>query len=251
MRHIAPIVVVFIFCASAIAANINVTYNINTDVNRTPISKYIYGTNSKGDANYTVVRSGGNRLTAYNWENNYSNAGSDWWWNNDQYMPSDEGVPPSQWLTPGSTITHFRDSCITNKQDSIVTLQMAGFVSDSVYGMVDCNIYAAPSKYFKKVVFAKGAPFCSPAGSPVTTDATVYMDEFVNFLVSKYGHAGDPNGVKFYDMDNEPDLWWDVDPCTIPPTPPHHGTHWEVHPYDPCCAEYKDKSVEISIAVLF
>ncbi len=78
MRYIAPILVVFIFCASATAANINVTYNINTDVNRTPISKYIYGTNWTGDPNYTIIRSGGNRLTAYNWENNYSNAGADW-----------------------------------------------------------------------------------------------------------------------------------------------------------------------------
>ena len=33
------------------------------------------------------------------------------------------------------------------------------------------------------------------------------MDEFVNFLVWKYGHAGTPNGVKFYNLDNEPDLW--------------------------------------------
>jgi mannan endo-1,4-beta-mannosidase len=77
MKYIAPLLIAFIFCASAAAANINVIYNINTDVNRTPISKYIYGTNSKGDANCTIVRSGGNRLTAYNWENNYSNAGSD------------------------------------------------------------------------------------------------------------------------------------------------------------------------------
>ena len=224
----------------------NVTYTINTDANRTPISPYIYGTNtgypgitnSGGDSNYTIARYGGNRLTAYNWENNWSNAGADWWWENDQYMSSS--------TIPGKAITDFRDTCIKSKQDSIVTLQMAGFVSDSVFGMVDCNIYAAPSKYFKKVVFAKGAPFCSPPGNPVTTDANVYMDEFVNFLVSKYGHAGEPNGVKFYDLDNEPDLWYDIDPCGVPP---HHGTHWEVHPFDPCCVELKDKTVALATAV--
>ena len=122
MRHIAPILVVFIFCASVTAANINVTYNINTDVNRTPISKYIYGTNSTGDSNYTVVRSGGNRLTAYNWENNWSNAGADWYYENDQYMSSS--------TIPGYAITNgFRDLCVANHQDSIVTLQMAGYVS--------------------------------------------------------------------------------------------------------------------------
>jgi hypothetical protein len=141
---------------------------------------------------------------------------------------------------PGKAITDFRDSCVTNKQDSIVTLQMAGYVSDSVFGEVNLITESAPSRYFKSVVFAKGAPFCNPPGSPVTNDANVYMDEFVNFLVSKYGHAGDPNGVKFYDLDNEPDIWSDGN---------RGATHPEVHPLDPCCAEYKDKSVALSLAV--
>jgi Glycoside hydrolase family 44 len=214
------------------AANINVTYNIKTDIARTPVSKYIYGTNSTGNSDYTVVRSGGNRLTAYNWENNWSNAGSDWYFENDQYMSSS--------TTPGKAITDFRDSCVTNKQDSIVTLQMAGYVSDSVFGEVNLITESAPSRFFKQVVFAKGAPFCSPPGSPNTSDAYVYMDEFVNFMVSKYGHAGEPNGVKFYCMDNEPDIWSDGS---------GGATHPEVHPAHPTCAEYKDKSVAISLAV--
>jgi hypothetical protein len=232
MRYIAPILAVFIFCASATAANIPVTYNINTDVNRTPISKYIYGSNTGGDANYTVVRSGGNRLTAYNWENNYSNAGADWYFFNDDYLSSS--------TTPGKYVTDFRDSCVTRKQDSILTLQMAGYVSADKNREVNLITEAAPSARFKKVVFAKGAPFCSPPGSPVTTDANVYMDEFVNFVVNKYGHAGEPNGVKFYCMDNEPDIWSDG---------AQGATHPEVHPLDPCCVEYKDKSVAISLAV--
>jgi mannan endo-1,4-beta-mannosidase len=124
---------------------------------------------------------------------------------------------------------------------------MAGYVSADSSGFVDCNTQAAPSSRFKKVVFAKGAPFCNPPGSPVTTDANVYMDEFVNFLVNKYGYAGDPNGVKFYCMDNEPDLWYGMDPCSVP-YHPHHATHWEVHPYMTNCAEYKDKSVAVSLA---
>jgi hypothetical protein len=237
MKYIAPILMVFILCASVTAADISVTYNINTDVNRTPISKYIYGSNYyHTGSHFTVARSGGNRLTAYNWENNWSNAGSDWWWSNDQYMSSS--------TTPGKAITDFRDSCLTYNQDSIVTLQMAGYVSAAVGGYVDCNLYAAPSTYFKKVVFAKGSAFTL---TPVTTDANVYMDEFVNFLVSKYGHAGDPNGVKFYCMDNEPDLWYGMDACSVPYYP-HHATHWEVHPYMTNCAEYKNKSAEISLA---
>jgi hypothetical protein len=215
------------------AAPVNVTYTINTDTSRTPISKYIYGSNDGSSTDNTIRRSGGNRLTDYNWENNWSNAGADWWWENDQFMSSS--------TIPGKAITDFHDGAITRGQASIVTLQMAGYVSDAVFGMVDCNLYAAPSSYFKKVVFAKGAPFCSPAGSPDTTDANVYMDEFVNFLVSRYGYAGDPNGVKFYDLDNEPALWYQPGG--------NHATHWEVHPYTPTCVEYRDKSIALSTAV--
>ena len=66
------------------AAPINVTYTIKTDTSRTPISKYIYGSNWDDNTDYTIQRSGGNRYTAYNWENNWSNAGSDWRFENDQ-----------------------------------------------------------------------------------------------------------------------------------------------------------------------
>lgn len=236
-RAILPaLLIVFnIFFVPAVqAANINVMYNIYTEGTKTPISKYVYGSNWGSGTDYTIRRSGGNRLTAYNWENNYSNAGADWWWNNDNYMSSSE--------VPGKAITDFHNQALSQGQASIVTLQMAGYVSADKSGFVDCNTQAAPSSRFRKVVFAKGAPFCSPPGSPVTNDANVYMDEFINFLVSTYGYAGQPNGVKFYDLDNEPDIWY-------APDGPWHATHWEVHPYDPCCVEYKDKSVALSIAV--
>ena len=51
-----------------------------------PISRFIYGVNESLDGNYsagTATRLGGNRWTAYNWENNASNAGSDWYFQND------------------------------------------------------------------------------------------------------------------------------------------------------------------------
>ncbi len=236
MRATMLFTLALVICLSysiiASAANINITYNIDTDAAKTPISKYIYGSNWGGGTDYTVKRSGGNRLTAYNWENNWSNAGADWYFENDQYMSSS--------TIPGKAITDFRDSCIANKQDSIVTLQMADYVSAAIFRQINLDTEAAPSIYFKNVIFAKGAPFCSPADNPDGNDPNVYMDEFVNFLVSEYGHAGEPNGVKFYCMDNEPDIWSDGN---------KGATHPEVHPAHPTCTEYKDKSVELSIAV--
>jgi hypothetical protein len=220
--------IIFVFSSSAGAANIIVTYNINTNSTRTPISKYIYGTNFYMNTDYTIQRIGGNRCTAYNWENNWSNAGSDYRFENDTMW--DGSNPP----VPGLGYTKLIDQSNSISQDSIVTLQLAGYVSAPIFGEY-LDSYPAPSQYFYPVQFAKGAPFCSPPDNPNTSDNIVYMDEFVNFLVWKYGYAGTPTGVKFYSLDNEVDIW--------------NYTHKEVHPADPCCQELRDKSIACAKAV--
>jgi hypothetical protein len=57
------------------------------------ISPYIYGINfynavSGAPPLLTFDRAGGNRWTAYNWETNASNAGSDYFYQNDSYLSS-------------------------------------------------------------------------------------------------------------------------------------------------------------------
>ena len=56
-----------------------VQFTVNEANGRVPISAFIYGTNQPdwqgGAHNLTLTRLGGNRWTAYNWENNASNAG--------------------------------------------------------------------------------------------------------------------------------------------------------------------------------
>jgi hypothetical protein len=210
------------------AAPISVTYTIKTDTGQTPISKYIYGSNWGHSTDYTVQRTGGNRCTAYNWENNWSNAGSDYLFENDTMF--DSSNPP----VPGLGITKNIDVFNAQGQESIITLQLAGYVSAPISGQY-LNNYPAPSQYFYPVQFAKGAPFCSPPNNPNTSDGVVYMDEFVNFLVWKYGYAGTPTGVKFYCLDNEVDIW--------------HATHKEVHPAHILCQEIRDKSIACATAV--
>src|SRR5438132_6963076 len=57
------------------------------------ISPFVYGLNhptwEKQGWIATISRAGGNRMTAYNWETNASNAGSDWQHQNDNLMGSD------------------------------------------------------------------------------------------------------------------------------------------------------------------
>ncbi len=226
------ILIIMIFISSAHADNINVTYTINTTLSRTTISPYIYGTNWHDNADYTIQRIGGNRCTAYNWENNWSNAGSDWYYENDQFF--DSSITPAKGYTKGIDLFN------SHNQAAIVTLQLAGYVSAPIFRQINLETEAAPSIYFYPVQFAKGAPFCSPPDNPDTNDGVVYMDEFVNFLVNRYGYAGQPNGVKFYCLDNEPDIWSDGS---------KGATHPEVHVADPCCLEYKDKSIALCTAV--
>ena len=90
MRFIASLLLLgFVSVASAQT----VSFTVNTS-QTSSISPYIYGINgtigapsgSGGFDNLTLTRAGGNRWTAYNWTNNYSNAGSDWYYENDNAL---------------------------------------------------------------------------------------------------------------------------------------------------------------------
>ena len=65
----------------------DLTFRIDSSQSRRFIHATIYGTNAPewdGHSRWlTLARVGGNRWTAYNWENNASNAGSDWFFQND------------------------------------------------------------------------------------------------------------------------------------------------------------------------
>ena len=229
---------VFLFSGICPAAGdpgtISVTYTIATEQERSPISPFVYGSNEKMTAaeNIPARRIGGNRLTGYNWENNFSNAGSDWYHYNDDLLVN--GFPSAEKLIPGRTLTKFQESCNAADQFSLITLQMAGFVSaDKNKTVTETEV--APSVRWKEVVFKKPAPFCNPPGSPNTSDGFVYMDECVNFLVSQFGNASTSAGVKAYALDNEPALW--------------PSTHPRIHPAKTGCQELIDRSVALSSAV--
>src|SRR5215213_4181328 len=63
-----------------------VQFTANAGQNIKSISPYIYGSNSSAITNRTFDRAGGNRWTGYNWENNASSAGADWYHHNDYLL---------------------------------------------------------------------------------------------------------------------------------------------------------------------
>lgn len=205
----------------------NITIDPNQD--RTEISPYIYGVNQDIEGvKATARRIGGNRLTGYNWENNASNAGSDWHHSSDYYLPWVMGIPQSDYNKPGIVLTTFHDKSLSMGAISLITLQMAGYVAKDANGEV-LESETAPSSRWAEVKFRKGSSFSL---NPDINDNYVYMDELLNFLITKYGKADTQRGIKGYLLDNEPDLW--------------SSTHPRIHPQKVTCSELISKSVELA-----
>lgn len=234
MKKITWLVLTVSLLSSMGNGSINITYTVNTENERASISPYIYGFNFDHVTceNMTVRRMGGNRTTGYNWENNFSNAGNDWYHHSDRYMSN--YLPPSQQLIPGKVYYDFHQENLNAERATILTLQMAGYVAADDYGTVE-ESETAPSARWKEVVYKKPTASCSPPGNPDTGNDYVYMDEFVNYLVSEFGDASSANSVQFYSLDNEPALWG--------------STHVRIHPTQPTCVEIKDRSIALSSAV--
>jgi fibronectin type 3 domain-containing protein len=193
---------------SATPANAAADVTITIDPTKTKsISPWIYGTNfyagnTTPQPNFTFDRAGGNRWTAYNWETNASNAGSDYFYQNDNYI-SASNVPAE---AVRSLIAGDQSAGLA----SLVTFQLQGYASADESGPV-----ARPFPNltrFKQVIEKKStkdpAPFTT---TPPTTDAYVYMDEFAWALDQKFLGQGifgvSPAHPTFISLDNEPDLW--------------------------------------------
>ncbi|MGB4644400.1 MAG: glycoside hydrolase family 44 protein, partial [Dictyoglomaceae bacterium] len=169
-----------------------------------------------------------NRLTGYNWETNYSNAGSDWKHSSDYFLPWYMGIPQDQYSIPAIVLTKFHDQSLQMGAYSAITLQMAGYVAKDANGEVS-ESETAPSPRWAEVKFKKGQPFST---SPDINDNYVYMDELLNYLINKYGLSTSDTGIKGYLLDNEPELW--------------PNTHPRIHPKKLTCEELLNKSVELA-----
>lgn len=184
-------------------AQLNIVFDVNVNHERHTISPYIYGVNNGVYKKASWRRWGGNRTSAYNWENNYSNAGHDWYHNNDDYVPWSMNLPANQYLVPAAPLIAFHDSSLAQNAFSAITLPMVGYVARDGSGIVDASDIA-PSPRWREVVNNKQSALSL---TPDTTDGFIYVDEEMNKLINTFGAANTPTGIKAYIMDNEPGLW--------------------------------------------
>ncbi|MDY4414825.1 MAG: glycoside hydrolase family 44 protein [Ruminococcus sp.] len=209
----------------------NMQVSINLNGEKKAISPYIYGVNEYGTGsnlkNVTVsnTRQGGNRYTGYNWETNWSNAGEDWQHSSDTNIGDiSDGA--------GYAVRKLSETCGKyNIPYKMATLQMAGYVSADKNGTVT-EEESAPSERWNKVEFRKNGELSL---TPDLTDNTVYMDEYINYIVKTLGDASTATGIQAYSLDNEPVLWND--------------THPRIHGEEVTNEELVSKSIELAKVV--
>ena len=208
----------------------DVLFAIDSTQQAHPISPFVYGSN-QGDLTaeakgVTMTRVGGNRLTAYNWETNASNAGNDYQYENDAYISTSS--------VAGDPMKKAVSAAYASNASIIMTVPMAGYVSADESGPCPSNPSAAQiAQHFFPIVPKKGNAAAYP---PDLTDKKVYADEFVSWLEGQFPEAQtDPSRRIFYMLDNEPDLW--------------SSTHSEIHPTPVTYAELSQKSIDLATAI--
>ena len=208
-----------------------VTISVDRSKTLRPISPLIYGV-AHADADQLVTlgaqlnRWGGNPNTRYNWIAEAWNAARDWEFRN--YGGDSSGPTP-----PGSASDAFVATNRSLSVESQLTVPTMGWVArnrDKAVASVgvpadggpplaagtDAIAAYDPTDNRRKTSVPslprKGAPFVD---APTPGDGPAFQDEWVNHLVNRFGRADD-GGVRYYVMDNEPDLW--------------SFTHTDVHP---------------------
>jgi hypothetical protein len=218
-----------------------------------PINPHIYGMSQADeryykDLNLKLWRWGGNPTTRYNWEKgNCWNAARDWYFRNGNYG---KGSPADR--QPSGVADQAIAVGKAHGVDTYLTIPTMGWVarddnnatgSENVPTVTGPPIAPGsdaiagydPAANRKRVSIRsqvrKGSAF---ADTPDLTDDIVFQDEWVYHLTRKFGKA-DAGGVRYYAMDNEPDLW--------------HITHTDMHPVQPDYDELLNQFVTGAMAV--
>ena len=182
--------------------SVNITVDTGRDIRK--ISPYIYGINDIGDIRSispTVIKQTGMSLSTYNWETNYSNSGILGMNANDIYLVDE--YPSTKWDTPAlyaeKLAAKSRSYEIPVK---LITLPMMGYVAADSMGIVSDDEFSKSTRWHK-VKFNKNDTYLN---NPDTDDDTVYVDEYVSFLVNRFGSSSE-GGINGYFLDSEPDKW--------------------------------------------
>ncbi len=221
---------------------------VDANAGRHAISSGIYGMNYLDDVAFAtelslpVRRWGGNSTSRYNWQNDTTNTGSDWYFEN---IAQDNPNPAT--LPDGSSADRFVEQDRSTATRTLMTVPMMGWVAKRRLDNhpYDCGFKV--SKYGAQQSTDSWDPDCGngvlsngtsiTGNAPTDTSTTInaaFISGWVTHLVGKYGSAAN-GGVAYYDLDNEPSLW--------------NSTHRDVHPQGNTYDEMRDKTYLFAAAV--
>jgi hypothetical protein len=200
----------------------DITLSINTTQNRKAISPYIYGLNYAtetfaNELDLPLRRWGGNALSRYNYQNNATNLGSDFFYLNvNNFNPMTGAAETAdQWIAQNKRTA----------TASLLTVPMMGYVAkDTTSCGFSIAKYGAQDNGDDPDRPADCGSGVRTDGNPVVgntaTDTSIAVDptfikNWITQLKTTHGSASS-GGVSFYALDNEPELWSE--------------THRDIHP---------------------
>jgi hypothetical protein len=191
---------------------------VDANSQTTPISSAIYGVAFNSDDSMRVAglnRWGGDATSSYNWKIDVSNAGADW--NCANYAGRFTSPAPDPSLhTNSDQFVHYN---ISEQADTLMTIPITGWVASMATpnpGSPDCAGGTAISSCC--TTLGTSEEELVDKGSSVLD--TSFMGDWVTHLVQTFG-PGSGGGVRYYQLDNEPDNWQalrkDIYPALYPP----------------------------------
>ncbi|MET9697817.1 glycoside hydrolase family 44 protein [Streptomyces sp. NPDC006529] len=227
--------------AAAAAAGPAIT--VDATSGRHSIDPHIYGMNFPDEAlakelGLPMGRWGGNATSRYNYKLDAYNAGSDWYFE-DLHYDNDPAALPA-----GSQADKFVEQNRRTGTDTLMTVPLIGWTAAGR----DSGCGFSVAKYGpQQETDAQWRPDCGngrkPDGTLITGNAPAetstpagpdFVKGWVQHLDSAHGTANS-GGVRFYNLDNEPDLWF--------------GTHRDVRPVGASYDEMRDSTYAVAAAV--
>ncbi len=227
------------------------TLRIDAAAGHRTISPLIYGVAQAppewlADVRPRLNRWGGNQTTRYNWKlGNAFSAARDYQFSNQNY-----GFLSEADKQPSGVADQFFAANKAAGAETILTIPNIGWVArdDHSASTNVPNIGGPPVAPGADAIKSydptnnrrqtcvpsqarKNGPLADP---PDRNDPTVYQDEWVHHLTRRFGPAAE-GGVRFYAMDNEPDLWF--------------ATHVDIRPAEISYEQTRDIFLEYATAV--
>jgi hypothetical protein len=228
-----------------------VTVSVDTALDRRAVDPQIFGVNfgtaeQAAQLRWPVRRWGGNSVTRYNWQNDTSNKGSDWFFMN---VPEDNADPGA--LPFGSAADRFLSETRAAGGEPILTVPLIGWTPKARQKDWGFSVAKYGAQTQTECTATGGASWCMadagngirPGGAfvtgndPLDTSVAIgpsFVTSWIDHLSAQFGTAGN-GGIRYYALDNEPALW--------------DSTHRDVHPAPLTFDELWTKSRDVAAAV--